>query len=309
MMSDRLNIPGTTIVERAKLSNYTTFRLGGVCPKLIDCTNARAFVAVWTELIKNGVQPILIGGGSNLLISDEGIQQTVVRYCDEKPDISREDDEIVVSAGTLLDDLARVTAEWSLDGLVMCSGIPGTVGGAIAGNAGAFGQQIGDGIISVDVIDQSGNIQTRLPTELGFSYRRSMIPQRGDVLVSARISLEQGIAADLLKRRQEILDLRASKHPDWHSVPTAGSFFKNIEPTSKAERRQAAGWYLEQAGALNMRVGGARTFPRHANIVIAEPGCRASDVKQLSDMMADAVKSTFGLVLEREVKMMGSFNL
>jgi len=307
MMSDRLNIPGVTVIERAMLSNYTTFRIGGVCPTLIDCANARAFSAVWAELIKTGVQHVLIGGGSNLLISDEGLNHVVVRYREEKPDIVRDGDQVVVSAGTLLDDLARVAAEWGLDGLVMCSGIPGTVGGAIAGNAGAFGQQIGDRIISVEVIDQSGNVKTRLPSELGFSYRRSSIPQQGDVLVSAQISLEKAKADDLLKRRQEILELRASKHPDWHSVPTAGSFFKNIEPTSKADRRQAAGWYLEQAGALNMRIGGARTFPRHANIVIAEPGCTAMDVKKLTDEMAIAVKEKFGLVLEREVKMMGSF--
>ena len=91
-------------------------------------------------------------------------------------------------------------------------------------------------------------------------------------------------------------------------TPTAGSFFKNIEPTSKAEKRQAAGWFLEQAGAKDFRVGGARTFDRHANILIAEPGCTAADVLALSKKMAAAVKSKFGFELQREVRLIGTFD-
>jgi len=302
---DHLSKAGACLVENTRLSDVTTFRLGGVCPVMIDCRDELSFRETWIGLLKLGIKPQLFGGGSNLLVCDQGINQIVVRYVQAEPDIKREGDLIRVSAGTSLDDLARITAEWGLDGLVICSGIPGTVGGAIAGNAGAFGEQIGDRIVSIAVVDRSGHVGERIQSELGFTYRKSNIPEHGDVILSALLKLEPVDAKKLNTQRREFLELRAIKHPDWKRIPTAGSFFKNIEPTSRAERRQAAGWFLEQAGALTMKVGGARTFEKHANIIVAEAGCTAADVVKLSGMMADAVKDKFGIVLEREVKFVG----
>jgi len=296
---------GARIIENAPLSGVTTFRLGGVCPVFIDCPDERCFRQAWAGLLQLGMEPLLFGGGSNLLVGDHGVDHIVVRYLQDKPEIERDGDFVQVSAGTSLDDVARITAGWGMDGLVICSGIPGTVGGAIAGNAGAFGDQIGDRIVSIDVVNRAGRVEKREQADLGFAYRKSVIPERGDVVLSALLKLDSADAEKMDKRRREILELRAIKHPDWKQIPTAGSFFKNIEPTSKAERRQAAGWFLEQAGARSMNVGGAKTFEKHANIIVAEPGCRAADVVKLSGMMADAVKEKFGIVLEREVKLVG----
>jgi UDP-N-acetylmuramate dehydrogenase len=290
------------------LSNATTFRLGGPCPVFIDCPNVPSLLHAWPLLLRHGYAPRLIGGGSNLLISDAGLNEIVVRYVEHMPDFKREEHIVTVSAGTLLDDFVQQTAAWGLDGLVVCSGIPGTVGGAIAGNAGAFGQQLGDTLVDIRVIDRDGNVNIRMPDELGFSYRRSNLPDSGDVIVSARFALSPARITELQARREEILALRAAKHPNWRTIPTAGSFFKNIAPTSNADRRQAAGWYLEQAGAMTLRVGGARCFERHANIVIVEPGGTANEVKTLTDRMAAAVKKKFGLVLEPEVKALGIFS-
>jgi UDP-N-acetylmuramate dehydrogenase len=296
---------GARVSANARLSNFTTFRLGGPCPLFVDCTSRAVFAAAWPLLADQ--YPVLLGGGSNLLVSDDGLQQPVIRYVSIEPEILFKGDDVVVSAGTSLDDLARLSAERGRDGMVMCSGIPGTVGGAVAGNAGAFGEQIGDRVIMIETIDRCGKIRERHPEDLHFAYRRSSIAALDEIILSVRLRLSIGDREKLLARRQEILDLRASKHPDWRNIPTAGSFFKNIEPTSKAERRQAAGWFLEQAGALAMRVGGARTFERHANIIIAEPGCTARDVLRLSEMMAGAVDEKFGFKLEREVKLLGAF--
>jgi UDP-N-acetylmuramate dehydrogenase len=121
------------------------------------------------------------------------------------------------------------------------------------------------------------------------------------------LKLLRGDRERLQARRREIRDLRASKHPDLRVTPTAGSFFKNVEPTSKAERRQAAGWFLEQVGAKGMRAGGASVYEKHANIIVAEPGCRAADVHALSLRMAEAVRGKFGLELQREVRLVGPF--
>lgn len=302
---EELTAAGVVTRLNEPLSRYSTFRIGGTCPAVINAPNEQAFRKAWVKCLKAGMNPFLLGGGSNLLFSDHGFNRPVVRYVEDAPSIAANDLLVRVSAGTSLDDLARVTAERGLGGLVVCSGIPGTVGGAVAGNAGAFGEQIGDSIVSLQVVDASGVECVKSRDELGFAYRSSVIPARRWVVVSATLQLTRGDAHALMARRREILDLRASKHPDWKTVPTAGSFFKNIEPTSKAERRQAAGWFLEQAGALSMRVGGARTFERHANIVVADPGCTASDILKLTTMMADAVRDKFGIILEPEVKFVG----
>lgn len=304
---DDIGQRGGVVHIRHPLSHWTTFRLGGPCPVAIDCGTADILASVWQTLCRHGIRPRLIGGGSNLLVSDAGLDEVVVRFAAPDADVVIADDTVSVSAGAGLDHLAARTVEAGLDGLVTCSGIPGTVGGAIAGNAGAFGRQVGDVLIDVEALDAAGKRSVWPAETLGFSYRRSAVEQLGLVLLRARFRLPRADASMLAEQRASILALRAEKHPDWRTTPTAGSFFKNIEPTSKADRRQAAGWYLEQAGAGTMRVGGARTFERHANIVIAEAGATATDVKQLTDRMAEAVRERFGLVLVREVKIIGPF--
>lgn len=290
-----------------KLSLYTTFKLGGPCRALVTCVERRDLLKTIHDLGEVGESFMLVGGGSNLLVSDAGLDQVVVRYCSEKPRIVREGNNLVVQGSTLLDDLAVFAVQQGLDGLVCCTGIPGTVGGAIAGNAGAFGEQIGDRLLSATLVDRQGNEWEVTADELEFGYRTSKLQRTDAIVAAARFHLRPGDRERLRSHRQEILQLRASKHPDWKRIPTAGSFFKNIEPTSKAERRQAAGWFLEQAGAKAMRVGGARTYEKHANIIIAERGCKAADVHRLALQMAEAVKSKFGLDLQREVRLLGPF--
>lgn len=288
-----------------KLSAYTTFRLGGVCRGLTTCSTRADLRRALEALNEVGEDFLLIGGGSNLLVSDAGIDQQVIRFHSDKPLVARQGNELVVQASTRLDDLANFAVQEGLDGLICCTGIPGTVGGAIAGNAGAFGEQIGDRIVSVSVMNRAGQERELTPDELGFGYRTSRIPASGMIVVSARVRLKPGERNRLRMRRQEILALRAAKHPDWQRIPTAGSFFKNIEPTSSAERRQAAGWFLEQAGAMALRVGGAHPYEKHANIIVADRGCTAKDVWELSLRMAALVQQQFSITLRREVRLVG----
>lgn len=297
--------PGPTAVA---LAGCTTFRLGGPCRAFIDCRTAGELGEAVRDLRTRRTAFLLIGGGSNLLVADAGVDAVVVRFASATPDIRPTGhDAIEVSAATSLDDLARWTVEQGIEGFVHCSGIPGTVGGAIAGNAGAFGEQIGDRVLSVSLLDAAGRPGVAPAAALGFAYRRSRLQDSGGIVLSALLRAGPGDAGALRARREEILALRASKHPDLRTTRTAGSFFKNIEPTSKAERRQAAGWFLEQAGAKDLRVGGARTYDKHANIVIAEDGCTADDVLELSRRMAALVRERFGLALQREVRLVGDF--
>ena len=135
-----------------RLAPFTTFKLGGV-----TCANRRELVQAVRDLQAVGEPFTLIGGGSNLLVSDHGLDQVVIRYYSEKPLVAREGNNLVVQASTLLDDFVAFTVQEGLDGMVACSGIPGTVGGAITGNAGAFGEQIGDHLVSATLEDRAGN--------------------------------------------------------------------------------------------------------------------------------------------------------
>lgn len=302
-----LSRAGCRVQPDVALKDFTTFRLGGPCRAVVTCSDEDSLVRAVTLLAGAGEPFLLIGGGSNLLVADEGYDGVIVRSAAEALAVRREGVMLEVSGCSPLDPLAAYAVEQGLDGLTYASGIPGTVGGAVAGNAGAFGKQIGDAVVSVRLMDVCGNVRSAPASELGFAYRQSRLQETGETVLSVQLQLVAGDAAELRRQRQDILALRREKHPDWRVLPTAGSFFKNVEPTSSAGRRQAAGWFLEQVGAKTMRVGGARVFEKHANIIVAEPGCRARDVVELSRRMSEAVRRQFGLDLVREVRLIGRF--
>jgi UDP-N-acetylmuramate dehydrogenase len=296
------------IWPKARLSDYTTFKLGGCCSVLLDCPDTESLAKTAALLHAASIDFIVIGQGSNLLVSDEGLEQVVLRYCaEEAPCVTVQENYVTVSGHTLFDDLARITIEQGVGDLSFCSGIPGTVGGAIVGNAGAFGKQIGDVVESVVLLDTEGKQREVNGKDLGFEYRTSRLKETGDVVLSAVLRLQSEDVETMVSERERILALRRSKHPDWKVMPCAGSVFRNIEPTSAAERRQAAGWFLEEAGAKDFHVGGAHLFDRHANIIIADADATAMDVFQLTEKMITAVEVKFGFKLEREVKLLGKF--
>lgn len=298
---------GVNVMPKALLSAFTTLQLGGPCKYLVSCSVPGHLTAAVAALANSEEDFVLIGSGSNLLVSDAGLNAVVVKYSASRPLIWREGHNVEVTGATLLDDLVQYTVDQGLDGLVHCSGIPGTVGGAVAGNAGAFGKQIGDRVESALVMDHRGVVRLEGAGFLGFGYRRSKLQEQNDIVLTCWLRLEPAGRDTLWRQRQEILEMRRQKHPDWRVVRTAGSFFRNIEPTSAAERRQAAGWLLEQVGAKTMCVGGARVFEKHGDIIIAEDRCTAQDVLDLSRKMAEAVKEKFGLELVPEVRVLGRF--
>ena len=289
------------------LANYTTFRLGGPCPLLLYCETPMDLIHA-VELMNERMQEfMLIGGGSNLLVSDDGLDKMVLRYLSESPQIKEESGMYLnVSGSTLLDDLVAYTVENGWAEMVNASGIPGTVGGGIAGNAGAFGWDLSQALVRLKIMDYKGGIDDVKAREILFRYRYSSLQEQ--VVLSAQFRLPRGNKAELKQERERILALRREKHPDLQSCPCAGSFFRNIESTSKAKRRQAAGHFLEKSGAKSMRVGSAAVFIKHANIIIKEDAtCRAQDVLDLSMKMAQAVQECYGIKLIREVRPVGRF--
>ena len=302
-----LNDLALELKPQAHLSEYTTFKLGGPCPLLINCQAPHQLIETIGRLLKHNIHFLLIGGGSNLVCSDYGIDAVIIRYVSPTPLIERDGNDVIVSASTELDALALYCVDEGLEGLNYTTGIPGTVGGAVVGNAGAWGKQVGDVLKETVLLAPNGVKQTVDAKYCGFQYRHSRLKETGDMVASVRFALKPGDQIILARERAEILKLRAEKHPNLKTHPCAGSFFRNVEPTSKAGRRQAAGWFLEEAGGKNLSVGGAHIFEKHANIIIKSSGCTAQDVHDLSLKMAEIVQNKFDLKLEREVRFAGRF--
>jgi UDP-N-acetylmuramate dehydrogenase len=296
------------VIPDAVLSDYTSFQVGGRTPALIQCGTLNDLVETICYLNQKQISFLVIGQGTNLLVSDKGVDQIIVRFCNEEDSSIKQVDEIITVGGEiLLDQLVVRSIELGLGDLGYLSGIPGTVGGAIVGNAGAFGEQIGDVLQRAELLSYTGIRRWVSHDELRFAYRSSALKESEEILLQAELKVTQVDKVDAEKRRNEILKLRQEKHPNWKTEPCAGSVFRNIEPTSSAGRRQAAGWFLEEAGAKLFSQGNASIYAKHANIIIAEAGASATDVYRLSEKMKQAVKETFNLNLHREIRLVGEF--
>ena len=265
------------------LTDYTTFRLGGACRELATAADAKAAKEILLAWNAAGLPWRVMGGGSNLLVADAGISEAVLRIHSGLPDCRLDGEMVCASAGTALDALARFAAAEGRAGLGFAAGIPGTVGGGICGNAGAFGAALGDVLAQVEVLTRAGETRTIPREALDFDYRSSSLQRTGEIVTRAWFRTQAGDRAALGAEREDILAQRREKHPDWRALPTAGSFFKNLPAEIPGGRRRAAGMYLEQAGAKAMREGGAYVFENHANIVIAGPGAKARDVAGSSE--------------------------
>ena len=297
------------IAENASLAEFTTFCLGGRVPAVILCERAEQLQKVLQYFLSEKIfSYVIIGEGSNLLVSDQGVTEPVIRYFSKKSYFERVGDEIIVEASSGVDHLAFVCAQQGLAGLGFASGIPGSVGGAVAGNAGAFGREMRDCIVSVETLDRQGHKKTWDVNDCDLSYRHSRFTDPGEAILRVHLKLKKEPSETLLNERKKILAERRAKHPNYHKIPCAGSFFKNID-SAGAARRQSAGLLLDKVGAKKMTVGGAGVFEKHANILIKKTHtCTAQDVYLLSQKMEKAVLRELGIALEREVRLLGDFH-
>ncbi len=285
----------------APLAEATTFRIGGKTVLRVDLERPEDVAAFARAAAENGIAWRLLGGGSNVLVSDAGLNEAVVVFRSGEEFIRVEGETLSCSGGAELDRAAEVAARAGLSGLVFATGIPGTVGGACYGNAGAFGEDVGGVLESARICDRTGREDTLSASELGFSYRYSRLKETGWIVLQARFRLQTGDRRALLDRMEEIRAFRRERHPDWRREPCAGSFFKNLAPTSAAGRRQAAGAVLDRAGAKKLREGGAFVYPKHANIIVSDGRASFSDVVELAARMRRLALEREGVELFREV--------
>jgi len=286
------------------LAPFTSFKTGG---------SARYFISAKT--IDNVAQAVkaakklnrpcfFLGGGSNLLVSDQGYDGLIVRIDVRGLELIGEV-EIECGAGEELAALVDFAAENALSGLEFASGIWGNVGGAVYGNAGAYGGDIGSVVAEVTLVDSQGEVKTVGSEYCRFGYRDSYLKTSGEAIVKARFKLKKGDASQIRQRIDEILALRRDKHPI--EGRSAGCFFKNIPDPGQPHRKVPAGRLLEEVGAKRMAVGGARVFDKHANIIVNTGSATSNDIRKLADMLKKKVYEKFGVKLEEEVIQLGKF--
>lgn len=289
---------GWEIQKNVPLAPYTTFRVGGPADLFITVPDGEAAKELLCACRDSDTPWLLLGNGSNLLIGDEGVRGVTWRF-DPHTAVCRlcDDGETVTcGAGTTLTALCHFARANSLSGLEFAFGIPGTVGGAVFMNAGAYDGQIADVVKGATLLTSAGELKTVTAEELALSYRHSRCMETGDIVVDVTLQLKKGDPDAITARMQELMDRRRDKQP--LNYPSAGSFFKR--PTG-----YFAGALVEQCGLKGFRVGGAMVSEKHAGFVVNAGGATAKDITDLAREVVRIVFEKTGVTLEPEVRYVG----
>ena len=275
------------------LAPHTWFRLGGPAAFAARPRNVAEVVGLIRRCRESGTPFRVLGGGSNVLVRDEGFPGLVIHL--ESPafsDVAIEGGQVVAGSAVPLTALISQTARAGLAGLEVLTGIPGTVGGALRGNSGGRQGAIGTFIRRVTVVDDTGEASTREREDLRFEYRSSDLDE--PVILSAEFALESEDPEAVVRRMRRIWIIKKENQPYGHQ--SSGCIFKNPSP------EVSAGTLVERAGLKGQRVGGVEVSDRHANFIVAHPGSKAADVLELIEVIRQKVRQQFGHELELQIK-------
>lgn len=290
-------LPAEQVRTNEPMSAHTTFRIGGPADYYLTPSIDRVSETIAMCRAEN-IPVTIIGNGSNLLVSDKGIRGAVIALEKQMNQVTINGENIYAQAGAMLIAIAAKAAEQSLTGLEFASGIPGTIGGALAMNAGAYGGEMKDIIESVRILNMDGTEEVIDAETYAGEYRSSYIMKNNAVVLDAVLHLSQGDHNAILQTMDELRTKRVEKQP--LEYPSAGSTFKRPEG-------YFAGKLIMDAGLKGYTVGGAQVSEKHAGFVINIGGATASDVKQLMQDVSDKVMQQFGVALEPEVRLIGEF--
>lgn len=281
------------VFENELMSKHTTFRVGGPSDLYVSVENIVEAEQLIRLLCADKIPYYVIGNGSNLLVSDDGYRGVVIEIGKNMSDILIEGDEVTASAGALLVKVANECYKAELTGLEFASGIPGTIGGGVFMNAGAYGGELKDVITSVKVLNiETGEIEEKSCDEMKFSYRHSIAKEEPYIILEARLKLNKGNKEEIKARMDELKELRTTKQP--LEYPSAGSTFKRPEG-------YFAGKLIEDSGLKGYTVGGAQVSTKHSGFVINKGNATASDILTLISDVQRIVNDKFGVMLEPEV--------
>lgn len=288
---------GSGIFMEEPMKKHTTFRVGGPADVLVQ-PDETALAAILALCRQYHVSYSFIGNGSNLLVGDKGIRGVVIEMTDPMGNIEVDGTKITAQAGAMLSKIANTAASNGLGGMEFAAGIPGSVGGAVVMNAGAYGGEMKDIIERVYVLDENG-AQLELDRDaLDLGYRHSCIPEKKYIVTKVVLELVPRNEAEIRSEMKELNVKRAEKQP--LQYPSAGSTFKRPEG-------YFAGKLIMDAGLRGYQVGGAQVSEKHCGFVINKGDATAADICQLMRDVSDKVQAQFGVVLEPEVKMIGEF--
>ena len=283
------------VIKRSEpIAPYTTFGIGGPADVLVEAYTEKALQQVVREAIQSRMRWLLIGGGSNLLVGDTGFRGLVIVNRIEH--LAVNGTHIVAGAGADLGEVVEAARENSLSGIEFAIDIPGTVGGAIRGNAGAFGRSVADIAVRIRLLEGT-ELVDRTPAELGFAYRHSNLKTNDHIVVETEFVLTHGDRAEMDRIMGQHAAQRARRKEK--GLNTAGCFFKN--PILADGQKVAAGQLLEAAGAKEIREGGAGVHAYHANYIVNMGGASASEVLRVAREMKRRVEESAGITLEEEV--------
>lgn len=304
---------GHNVIENVLLSKYTTLKIGGYAKYFADVSNEKSLLRLIINANNNNIPWYVIAGGSNLLISDSGVNGLVIHIC--FCGIKKNRNNIIVKAGTMLQDFIDYVIDKGFKGIEKMSGIPGTIGGAIYGNAGAYGQTISDRLKKVRVFDGK-KIRWLGKAKCGFKYRESIFKRNRYIILEAEFKFCKAEREEARKEAAKIIKIRKEKFP--RDLKCPGSFFKNVSikdltketilkiPSEKIYfGKVAAGYLLESVGAKGKQEGKAKIAENHGNLIINTGGAKAIDLSRLALKYSKKVKERYGIDLEPEVQFIG----
>ncbi len=296
------------------MSKYTNFRIGGPAKFFVEVKSVDELKFAVSTAVQNGAKVFVFGGGSNMLVSDHGFDGLAIKMALREVTING--NRVRAEAGVLSAGLARITAKAGLAGFTWAISLPGTIGGAVRGNAGCFGGETRDHLVEVEVF-RNGDVVTVPASELKFAYRESMIKHNNDIVIAATFMFEPGDSPSLLKDLDEKLASRKSSQP--LDAGSAGCLFKNYEVHSDEElqrlamlldipiemstaRRLPAGWLIDHADLKGLRIGDAQVSDKHANFLVNRGHATADEVLQVISVIKTRIRNTFGVQLQEEVQ-------
>lgn len=286
------------VLVKEPMSLHTTFRIGGPADYYVMPSEEKELADVVKLCREEKIPYFILGNGSNLLVGDKGYRGVVIQLYKNFDGIVIDGEKVFAKAGAMLIRVAKETGKAGLTGLEFASGIPGTIGGAMVMNAGAYGGEMKDVVSSVKVLDPEGKIRTLTKDEMKFRYRGSVIEDEGYIVLEAELRLKEGNVSEIQSCMDELSLRRKTKQP--LEYPSAGSTFKRPEG-------YFAGKLIMDSGMQGYQVGGAQISEKHCGFVINKDRATAEDVMKLIGDVSDRVEERFGVRLEPEVKRIGEF--
>ncbi len=286
---------GTVAVEEP-MSRHTSFQVGGPADLFVSPGTKEELARVTEMAGRRGIPFFVVGNGSNLLVSDEGYRGLILQIGRHMADISVDGDVITAEAGAMNAAVARVALEQELSGMEFAAGIPGSIGGAAAMNAGAYGGEMKDILLCAEVLTQEGHVLELKGEEMDLAYRHSCIFEKNYIVLSVKLGLHRGRMDEIRSRMDDFAGRRRDKQP--LEFPSAGSTFKRPEG-------YFAGKLIQDAGLKGYTVGGAQVSEKHSGFVINRGGATAAEISFLMQQVQKKVYAKYGVILEPEVRMLG----